>query len=86
VVLLSKRDLLPADEPLPTLEAPDAVGILPISSAAGTGIEEVKEYLWKFVSDLKAQGEPEAESDDAEEEEAEFDLEYDEVDDDDGDQ
>jgi GTP-binding protein len=67
VVLLSKRDLLPADEPLPTLDAPDAVGILPISSAAGTGIEEVKEYLWKFVSELKSNDRTDAPTNDEEE-------------------
>ena len=56
VVLLSKRDLLPGSDALPTLRAPDARGILAISSAAGTGIEEVKEYLWKFVEEEKAVG------------------------------
>src|SRR5690242_20611477 len=56
VVLLSKRDLLPDGEPAPTIDAPEARGILTISSAAGMGIEEAKEYLWKFVEDAKAHG------------------------------
>jgi GTP-binding protein len=70
VVLLSKRDLLPEEEALPALDAPDAQGILAISSAAGTGLEELKEYLWKFVSELKAAGGTDEQS--HEDDEAEF--------------
>jgi hypothetical protein len=40
------------------MTAPDAAGILAVSSAAGTGLEEVKEYLWKFVEQSKAQEAP----------------------------
>jgi len=69
VVLLSKRDLLPEEEALPELDAPEAVGILAISSAAGTGLDELKEYLWKFVAELKADGRTDALSDDDEEDE-----------------
>ncbi|MBA3893662.1 MAG: GTPase ObgE [Gemmatimonadales bacterium] len=58
VVLLTKRDLLAAGDPIPTLAAPDAAGILAVSSVAGTGLEEVKEYLWKFVAEAKAQDAP----------------------------
>jgi GTPase len=58
VVLLAKRDLLPAGEPMPRLDAPDAAGILTVSSAAGTGLEELKEYLWKFVEAAKAEEAP----------------------------
>jgi GTP-binding protein len=54
VVLLTKRDLLPAGDELPALNAPDAAGVLALSSAAGTGLEEVKEFLWKFVEAAKA--------------------------------
>jgi GTP-binding protein len=57
VVLLSKRDLLPEGDALPELDAPDAQGILAISSAAGTGLEDLKEYLWKFVESAKASAE-----------------------------
>jgi GTPase len=53
VVLLTKRDLL-GDAALPTLKAPDAVGVLAISSASGEGIEELKEYLWKLVERAKS--------------------------------
>jgi len=54
VLLLTKRDLLPADDPVPAVAAPDAAGILAVSSAAGTGLEELKEFLWKFVETAKA--------------------------------
>jgi GTP-binding protein len=53
LLLLTKRDLLPARDPLPAVHAPDAAGVLAISSAAGTGLEELKEFLWKFVEEAK---------------------------------
>jgi len=49
IVLLSKRDLRPAGDPLPDIHAPQAAGLLACSSVAGAGLEEVKEYLWKAV-------------------------------------
>jgi GTP-binding protein len=58
VVLLTKRDLLPAGDAVPELRAPEAAGILTISSAAGTGLEELKEYLWKLVETAKAEEAP----------------------------
>src|SRR4029434_387457 len=51
IVVLSKRALMPADDRLPQLELDEARGVVAISSAAGTGLEELKEYLWKTVSD-----------------------------------
>ena len=54
VVLLTKRDLLPSDGSVPSLYAPDAAGTITLSSVSGTGLEEVKEYLWKFVETAKA--------------------------------
>jgi GTPase len=54
VVILTKRDLLAAGDPLPDLHAPDAAGVLAVSSVAGSGIEELKEYLWKLVEGAKA--------------------------------
>jgi hypothetical protein len=35
------------------LNAPEAAGMLAISSATGQGIEELKEQLWKFVEQAK---------------------------------
>jgi GTPase len=58
VVLLTKRDLLPADDPVPALSIPEAAGMLTISSVAGTGLDELKEYLWKFVEAAKAEAAP----------------------------
>ncbi len=54
VVILTKRDLLPAGDPVPQLQTPDALGVRTVSSVAGSGIEELKEYLWKLVADAKA--------------------------------
>jgi GTP-binding protein len=54
VVLLTKRDLLPPGDPLPAVHAPDAAGVLAVSSAAGTGLEELREFLWKFVEAAKS--------------------------------
>jgi GTP-binding protein len=53
IVVLTKRDLLPADAPLPQLNAPEAEGVAAISSAAGSGVEELEELLWKFVERVK---------------------------------
>jgi GTP-binding protein len=49
LVILTKRDLLPADAELPRVDAPGAAESLVISSAAGTGLDELKEHLWRFV-------------------------------------
>ena len=54
VVILTKRDLLQANDSLPALRAPDAADVLAISSASGAGIEDLKEYLWKLVDHSKA--------------------------------
>jgi GTP-binding protein len=54
VVILTKRDLLPAGAAVPRLDAPDAAAVTAVSSAAGQGIEELKEYLWKQVEQAKA--------------------------------
>ncbi|HEX5386085.1 MAG TPA: GTPase ObgE [Gemmatimonadales bacterium] len=53
LVVLTKRDLLPGGAPLPEIAAPDASGALAISSATGSGIENLKERLWSFVSEAR---------------------------------
>ncbi|MGH7579838.1 MAG: GTPase ObgE [Gemmatimonadales bacterium] len=58
VVLLGKLDLLPPGAEVPAVRAPDAAGILAFSSAAGTGLDEVKEYLWKFVETARSEEAP----------------------------
>jgi len=49
VVVLTKSDLLPEGEPQPMVTAPEAAGTFTISSVAGTGLEDLKEFLWRFV-------------------------------------
>ena len=60
VVLLSKRDLLPAGAAMPAIDTSDALGVLGFSSVAGSGLDELKEYLWKLVSQAR-EAEAEAE-------------------------
>ena len=60
VVLLTKRDLLPPEVLMPPLSAPAASGTFPISSVAGTGLDEVKEFLWQFVEQARGQEEEQA--------------------------
>jgi GTPase len=55
VVLCSKRDLLPDGATLPAMDAPAARGVLALSSVAGAGLEEAKEYLWKAVQEARAE-------------------------------
>ena len=54
VVILTKRDLLPPGAAVPRIDAPEAASVVAISSAAGQGIEELKEYLWKLVEQAKS--------------------------------
>jgi GTP-binding protein len=54
VVVLTKRDLLPDDHPLPELRAPEALGVRAVSSASGAGLDELKEYLWRLTGEAKA--------------------------------
>ena len=53
LVVLTKRDLLPADAEVSALDAPDAARIVTISSAAGMGLDDLKETLWSFVEETK---------------------------------
>jgi GTP-binding protein len=67
VLVLTKRDLLPAGEPLPEVSAPAAHAVLTVSSAAGQGIEELTEHLWRFVESAKALEAESVAGDDADE-------------------
>ena len=53
LVLLTKLDLLGPGLPLPSVRAPDATGVMAISSATGQGVEALKEYLWKLVEEAR---------------------------------
>jgi GTP-binding protein len=60
LVILSKRDLLAPDARLPEVSAPGAADTITISSAAGTGLDDLKEALWRFIQAQKREaGEPE---------------------------
>ncbi len=53
VVLLTKLDLLSPGQPLPGLNAPEAAGVMAVSSAAGQGIEQLKEHLWRLTQQAR---------------------------------
>ena len=55
LLLFTKRDLFPESDALPVVSTPEAVDVLAVSSAAGLGLEELKERLWRFVEEAKAQ-------------------------------
>src|SRR5690606_29932847 len=48
-VVFSKADLLPADWPPPTVEAPGAWGQFVVSAVAGRGVAELLEAFWKHA-------------------------------------
>jgi GTP-binding protein len=50
LVVLSKRDILPPDAPMPPLSAPDALAVLVISSVSQAGLEPLVEALWHHIS------------------------------------
>jgi GTP-binding protein len=58
LVVLTKRDLLPASARLPVINAPDAVAVMAISSAAGTGVSKLVDRLWRLVEAERQAGEP----------------------------
>ncbi len=58
-VMLTKIDLLPADEPLPELAAPDAWGVFGVSSVAHRGLDELLPALWQASREVGV-GEPDA--------------------------
>jgi GTPase involved in cell partitioning and DNA repair len=67
LVILGKRDLLPAAADPPVLQAPGSAGTIAISSAAGSGLDELKEQLWRFIQDARrASGEQDGEAADGE--------------------
>ena len=67
LVILSKRDLLPADVPPPELVAPGSARTIAVSSAAGSGLDELQEALWQFIQEARrAAGEHDREAADAE--------------------
>ena len=48
-VVLSKADLIPEGEPLPRVTTADGVDVVPVSSVAGKGLDDLKERMWKLI-------------------------------------
>jgi GTP-binding protein len=53
LVVLTKRDLLPPDSPLPDLTAPEADGILALSSLSGQGLDDFANRAWHLVEQAR---------------------------------
>jgi GTP-binding protein len=53
VVVLSKRDLIPADATPPVLSAPDTRAVLALSSAARAGLDEFSATMWDLVVEAR---------------------------------
>jgi GTP-binding protein len=54
VVVLSKRDLLPADAELPGIGPGEPRAVLAVSSAARSGLEEFISRIWLLVAEARA--------------------------------
>jgi len=55
LIVLSKRDLIPADAALPSLEAREARAVLPLSSVARSGLEQFTARVWSLVEEARRQ-------------------------------
>ncbi len=53
LVVLSKRDLFPTEANLPEVIAPDARGIVALSSASRQGLEVFTNQIWHLVDDAR---------------------------------
>ena len=60
VVIVTKHDLRPVEDPLPLVQAPESRGSFVISSVSGQGLEELKEGLWKLVQESRAEADDES--------------------------
>ncbi|MGH7561522.1 MAG: hypothetical protein ACRENB_10925, partial [Gemmatimonadales bacterium] len=52
-VVLSKRDLIPEEDPLPAIHAPESRGLLAVSSAARVGLEALTTRLWEMAAEAR---------------------------------
>jgi GTP-binding protein len=50
IAVITKSDLLGPDSTSPNLEAPEAAGIVSISSVAHQGLDALKERLWDLLT------------------------------------
>jgi GTP-binding protein len=53
LIVLSKRDLLPPDAPVPGVNAPDAKDRIALSSVARLGLEEFSNRIWQQVDEMR---------------------------------
>jgi GTP-binding protein len=58
VVVLTKTDLIPDGEPVPSLTVPDALAVVAISSVANRGLTEMKECFWHLITKSLPREEP----------------------------
>ena len=58
LVVLSKRDLIPADDPLPVLRAPEARAQVALSSASRSGLDAFNATAWDLVTEARASAPP----------------------------
>ena len=65
-LVLSKADLVPPDDPLPAVDAPNAWGRFVISSVTRRGLDELLEGLWQRARKAEADDAPPDEADDEE--------------------
>ena len=55
IVVLSKRDLIPDGDPLPTVDAPAARATVILSSAGRLGLDQLNATLWDLVVEARAE-------------------------------
>jgi GTP-binding protein len=58
LVVLSKRDLLPVEDPLPEIDAPEARAVVAVSSIARLGLDALIERLWDLVTEARKDSAP----------------------------
>jgi GTPase len=54
LILLTKSDLIPPGDPMPRVSAPEARATLVLSSAARSGLDDLKNSLWDLVTEARA--------------------------------
>lgn len=60
LVAITKTDLVPPGEDVPTLDAPEAEAVLPISAVAHRGLDQLLARLWGLLERAGGAGRPQA--------------------------
>jgi len=58
IVVFTKQDLLAPSAPLPSLRAPDAVGVYAISAVTRQGLDALTQVLWRLILAAQPEVEP----------------------------